>query len=48
LQEISGARADPVGRDTEATADRGEVANAAPAGEGEQNETRDERAGGGD
>jgi hypothetical protein len=48
LQEISGARADPVGRVTEATADRGEVTNAALAGEGEENETRDERAGGGD
>jgi hypothetical protein len=48
LQEISGARADPAGRDTEATADRGEVAKAAPVGGGEENETRDERAGGGD
>ena len=48
LQEISGARADPVGRETDATADRGEATNAALAGEGEDNEKRDERAGGGD
>ena len=48
LLEISGSRAGPVRRETEATADRGAARNAALAGEGEENEKRDERAAGGD